>query len=132
VRQLASQLQDTAIVPILNKLGYKTGHGNAWTANRVRSLRNSHGISAFDPNAPRTWVTLQQAARRLGICDESVRNLIRDGIVAARQVVKGAPWCIECEELNKETVQQAAAAIVQKRPARWRISCRKNQKELFQ
>jgi hypothetical protein len=36
VRQLASQLHDTAIVPLLNKLGYKTGHGNAWTANRVR------------------------------------------------------------------------------------------------
>lgn len=132
VRQLASQLHDTAMVPILNKLGYKTGHGNAWTANRVRSLRNSHGIAAFDPNAPRTWVTLQQAARRLGISDESVRNLIRHGVLAARQIVKGAPWCIEPEELTKESVQQAAAAIVQRRPPRWRISCPQNQTGLFQ
>jgi DNA invertase Pin-like site-specific DNA recombinase len=132
VRQLASQLQDTAIVPILNKLGYKTGHGNTWTTNRLRSLRNSHGIASFDPNAPRTWVTLQQAAQRLGICDESLRNLIRDGVVAARQIVKGAPWCIEPEELHKESVQQAAAAIAQKRPGRWRNSSRQNQKGLFQ
>ena len=131
VRQLASQLPDTAIVPILNKLGYKTGHGNAWSADRVRSLRSNHGIAVFDPNAPRTWVTLQQAARRLGVCDQSVRNLIREGILVGRQIVIGAPWCIESEELNKESVRQAATAIVQKRPPRWRISSRKNQLSIF-
>ena len=131
VRQLASQLPDNAIVPILNKLGYTTGRGNAWTADRVRSLRSSHGIAVFDPNVPRTWVTLQQAARQLGICDQSVRSLIREGIIVARQIVVGAPWCIQSEELNKETVQQAATAIAQKRPARWRVSSRKNQLSIF-
>lgn len=132
VRQLASQLPDTAIVPILNKLGYKTGRGNAWTADRVRSLRSSHSIAVFDPNAPRTWVTLQQAARRLGICDQSVRNLIREGVVAAQQIITGAPWRIDSEELDKETVLQAAAAIAHKRPPRWRVSSRKNQLSIFQ
>ena len=132
VRQLASQLADTAIVPILNKLGYKTGRGNAWTADRVRSLRNSHGIAVFDPNAPRTWVTLQQAARSLGISEQSVRKLIREGIITAHQIVMGAPWCIKSEELNKETVPPAVAAIIQKRPGRWRVSSRKNQPSIFQ
>lgn len=131
VRQLASQLPDTAMVPILNKLGYKTGRGNAWTADRVRSLRHGQGIAAFDPNAPRTWVTLQQAACRLGICEQSVRKLIRDGILAARQIVVGAPWCIELEDLSKQTVQRAALAIAEKRPGRWRISSHKNQPGIF-
>lgn len=102
VRQLASQMPDAGIVPILNKLGYKTGHGNSWTGSRVRSLRNSYEIATFDPKAPRTWLTLQQAARRLEICDQSVRNLIREGIIVARQVISHAPWCIEVEESARQ------------------------------
>jgi DNA invertase Pin-like site-specific DNA recombinase len=132
VRQLATQVSDKAMVPILNKLGYKTGHGNPWTASRVCSLRNSHEIPSFDPEAPRSFLTLQQTAEQLGICMQSARELIRKGIIAAHQIVAHAPWCVKTEEVEKEEVRKAADAIVQRRPWRWHVSSRKNQPGLFQ
>jgi DNA invertase Pin-like site-specific DNA recombinase len=132
VRQLATQLSDKAMVPILNKLGYRTGHENPWTASRICSLRNSYGIPSFDPEAPRPFLTLQQTAEKLGICMQSARELIRQGIIAAHQIVTHAPWCVKTEEVEKEEVRKAAAAIVQRRPWRWRVSSRKNQPGLFQ
>ncbi len=132
VRQLATQLSDRAMVPILNKLGYRTGHGNPWTTSRVCSLRNSHGIPNFDPDAPRPFLTLQQTARKLGISEQSVRALIRDGVLSGHQIVAHAPWCVGIEQVDKPEVRDAAAAIVQRRPGRWHVSSRKNQPELFQ
>lgn len=132
VRQLATQLSDRGMVPILNKLGYRTGQGNPWTTSRVCSLRNSHGIPVFNPEADRPVLTLQQAARRLGICDQSLRRLIQEGVVVAHQVVTYAPWCVQVEELDKEVVQHAAVAIAQRRPGRWRSSSCKNQPSIFQ
>jgi DNA invertase Pin-like site-specific DNA recombinase len=132
VQQLATQLSDKSMVPILNKLGYKTGHGNPWTASRICSLRNSHGIPCFDPEIPRPFLTLQQTAEKLGICMQSARELIDRGIITAHQIVAHAPWCIKKEEVEKDEVRKAAAAIVQRRPWRWKIPLRKNQPELFQ
>lgn len=116
VRELAQIVPDRAIAGILNRLGVRTGKGNPWTETRVRSLRSTHRIAAFQPGRPRAWLTLAEAASELGVSPMSVRRLIGEGIVPARQIVPHAPWMIDRMALESPDVQQAVAAIRQGRP----------------
>ena len=47
VRELARQLPDMQIAPLLNRAGKPTGRGNGWTEIRVRSFRNDHEIAVY-------------------------------------------------------------------------------------
>src|SRR5262245_4590455 len=44
VRDLARAQSDGDIARVLNRLGYRTGAGNTWTALRILSLRRYHGV----------------------------------------------------------------------------------------
>ena len=113
IRRLSSQLPDQAIAPLLNRLKIRTGKGNTWTRDRVRSLRNDHRIPAYQ-GTPDALLTLQQTAQRLEICAQSVRSLITRKILAGSQVVAGAPWMIPAVELEKEEVVEAVRRIKQR------------------
>ncbi len=114
IGELTKILSDKAIAPILNRLKIKTGAGNAWTRDRVRSLRNKHGIAAFDRSQERNFVSLQEAAERLGICPQSVRGLIRQKLIKAQQAIACAPGIIPREELERDEVKSAAEKIKQR------------------
>ena len=47
VRELARLMPDRQIARLLNRTGVETGHGNAWTQERVRGFRNHHDIAVF-------------------------------------------------------------------------------------
>jgi DNA invertase Pin-like site-specific DNA recombinase len=111
VGELTKILPDKAIAPILNRLKIKTGAGNAWNRDRVRSLRNQYGIAAFDRSQEKSFVSLQEAAERLGICPQSVRGLISQQIIKAHQAVACAPWIIPREELERDEVKSAAKKV---------------------
>lgn len=111
VKQLARQLPDQAISPILNRLGKKTGAGNNWTRDRIRFLRNYNNIPAYNGQKDCAIITLQEAADKLGICAQSVRGLIKRQIITAQQVAPCAPWAISKEELEKEEVREAVEEI---------------------
>lgn len=111
VGEIAKILPDKAIAPVLNRLKIKTGAGNAWTRDRVRSLRNQYGIAAFDGSQEKGFVSLQEAAERLGICPQSVRGLISQKLINAHQPVACAPWIIPLEELERDEVKIAAGKI---------------------
>ena len=129
VRQLSAQLPDKAIAPLLNRLKIKTGKGNTWTRDRVRSFRSDHQIPAY-AGKPDDLLTLEVAARRLGVCAQSVRGLINDKVIAASQVIAGAPWMIAVPELEKEEVLEAVERI-KRRMNRKSPRC-ENQLEIFQ
>ena len=115
VRQMAGTVADDQIAATLNRLRLRTGAGNAWNATRVQSVRAYHALPAFDPHQPRDGqVTLEQAARRLGISPTSVRRLIRNQQLPARQVVSCAPWEIPSDALDSEVVRQAVDALKQR------------------
>jgi predicted transcriptional regulator len=57
------------------------------------------------------FITLQEAAEQLGVCSQSVRGLIQQKIINARQTVSCAPWIIQREELEKEEVKIAVNGI---------------------
>jgi DNA invertase Pin-like site-specific DNA recombinase len=116
-RKLAEIVSDREIAAILNRLGLKTGRGNAWTLTRVRGLRQAHEITGYSaPGRPaRTWLTAEEAAAALKISANSVRRLIRDGVLAARQIVTYAPWMIERSAITTPTVQRAVQALKERR-----------------
>jgi DNA invertase Pin-like site-specific DNA recombinase len=111
VAQLAQQLPDQRIAPILNRLGMKTGAGNSWTRDRVRVLRSYNKIPAYRSNGPREFMTLQEAADHLGVCAQSVRSLVQQQLISAQQVVSYAPWSIPAQELDKKEVREAVDRI---------------------
>ena len=108
IRQMAERFRDEQIAATLNRLGLRTGAGNTWNEARVRFAREYHQLPAIDPNQPRTnYVTLREAAQRLGVSLTIVRRLIAEKILPASQVVICAPWQIPAEALNSETVLTA-------------------------
>jgi len=96
IRALARQQGDGAIAATLNRLGKRTGRGNPWTEARVRSFRSQHRVPAHRPGemAERGDLTLEEAARRLGVSKMTVLRLISSGTITATQVCKGAPWAV--------------------------------------
>ena len=116
VRRMAGQFTDEQIASTLNRLGMRTGAGNTWNEGRVYSLRHYHELAAYDASCPQTDIlTLEQAARRLGVSPTVVRHLIHHKTVPATQVVPGAPWQIPAEAVELPTVRQAAMEIKNRR-----------------
>jgi DNA invertase Pin-like site-specific DNA recombinase len=111
VRELARSLSDGAIARILNRLGYRTGHDNAWMAPRVASLRHGHDIPVVDRVASARLLTMADAATALGVSPMTIRRLITLKVLPATQPVPYAPWAIRPEDLSLERVQRAAEAV---------------------
>jgi hypothetical protein len=78
VRELARTLPDAQIARVLNRLGYRTGAGNAWIQSRVDSLRNHNGIAVFNPERDGDGVvTIDTAAQILDVSTKAVRRACR-------------------------------------------------------
>src|SRR5262249_31061432 len=117
VRDLARAQSDGDIARVLNRLGYRTGAANTWTALRVLGLRRHHGIAAFERTCDRRGVlTIAETASTRGVSAGTVRRLIELGKLPATQPVQHAPWAIRQEDLALEAVQRAVAAIRAGRP----------------
>jgi hypothetical protein len=111
IRQMAGKFTDEQIATTLNRLSLRTGPGNTWNEIRVRSARHHHQLPAFDPARARDNITLEEAARRLGVSPTSVRRMIDQKTITATQVVACAPWQIPVGALGSEAVQRAVTAI---------------------
>ena len=111
IRGLALVCEDTAIVSILNRLGYRTGNGNTWTEKRVQHVRHTKGFPACPAPEQRCWLTMQQAASALGVSDAAVRRLVAQKTLPAKQIVKFAPWMIERSHLDLPAVHKAVRLV---------------------
>jgi excisionase family DNA binding protein len=108
MRSMASRWSDEDIAATLNRMGMPTGQGKTWTAHRVSSLRRVRGIHAYrSAEKNGEWLTLSEAATRLGVTHHRIRRLIKDGILPAEQVVPGAPYQIRAANLQEERVTNA-------------------------
>jgi hypothetical protein len=111
IGELALVCEDTAIVSILNRLGYRTGNGNTWTEKRVQHVRHTKGFPACPPPDLRLWITMQQAASALRVSDAVVRRLVAQKTLPAKQIVKFAPWMIERAHLDLPDVHRAVRLV---------------------
>jgi hypothetical protein len=100
-RELARLMPDRQIARLLNRTGVETGHGNAWTQERVCGFRNHHDIAVFCDGewAERGEITLEAAAKLIGVCNMTALRMLRRGDIKGRQACAGAPWVIRAEDL---------------------------------
>ena len=101
VRELARQMPDKQIARLLNRAGKPTGRGNGWTEVRVRSFRHHHEIAVYRPGewAERGEITLEAAARLIGVTPMTALRMIRRGDLKGRQLCRGAPWVIRTQDM---------------------------------
>jgi hypothetical protein len=101
VRELARLMPDRQIARLLNRTGVETGHGNAWTLERVRGFRSHHEIAVFREGewAERGEITLEAAAKLIGVCNMTALRMLRRGEIKGRQACAGAPWVIKADDL---------------------------------
>ena len=92
----------------MERVGVRTGHDMTWTAHRVASIRRVRGIHAFrSAEKDGAWLTMREAATKLGVTSHVVRRMIQGGLLPAEQVVPGAPWQIRALDLEAEHVVDA-------------------------
>ncbi len=110
IARMATRWSDEEIAATLNRMSLPTGQGKTWTAHRVSSLRRVRGILAYksaDKNGE--WLTMSEAAAKLGVSNHQIRRLIKEGVLPAEQVVFDAPWQIRASDLQDERVIAALA-----------------------
>ena len=83
----------------------RAGQGKTWTARRVCSQRGVHGIyGQRSAEKSGEWLTLSDAAARLGVSRHQIRKLIKAGILKSEQIILDAPHQIHAAELESERV----------------------------
>jgi len=106
MRSMAGRWSDQDIAASLNRMGIPTGQGKTWTARRVGPQRRLHGGHC---SAEKTseWLTLSDAAAKLGVSRHQIRKLIKAGILKSEQIIPDAPHQICAAELENERVVAA-------------------------
>jgi len=118
VRALARQMPDQTIAALLNRSGKSTGRGNSWTRGRICSLRRQYDIAIYreGEHADRGEATIEEAATVLAVSAATIRRLIAEGVLPAKQHCKGAPWIIRQTELAREEIRRQADMRRSRRP----------------
>jgi hypothetical protein len=119
VRELARQMPDKQIARLLNRAGKPTGRGNGWTEVRVRSFRHHHQIAVYRPGewAERGEITLEAAAKVIGVTPMTALRMIRRGDLKGRQLCRGAPWVIRTEDVAVFGGEKRASRSLTANPA---------------
>jgi DNA invertase Pin-like site-specific DNA recombinase len=107
IQSMAGKWSDEQIAATLNRMGFQTGQGNTWTARRVGSFRSTHKICAYRSAQDDQWLTMTEAARKLGVTNHIIRNMIRQGILPAEQAAPRAPYQIRVKDLSSDSVRDA-------------------------
>lgn len=117
MRSMAGRWSDQDIAASLNRMGMPTSQGKTWTAHRVGSIRRVNGIHGYlSAEKNGEWLTMRDAATKLGVSHHQIRKLIATGVLVSKQIVPDAPHQIRAADLDTEHV---AAALKRKgRPCR--------------
>lgn len=116
LRRLAAHHPDTVIAGVLNRQGRKTARGESFTANRIASLRSHWEIPCYQaPTKPAEGelLTVDAAAKQLGVAASTLLRWLNDGFIGGEQVTPGAPWRIRMtNELKNLIVPEVPSGYV--------------------
>src|SRR5215467_237018 len=105
IRSMAGRWSDQDIAASLSRMGMPTGQGKTWTAHRVSSLRRVRGIHGYrSAEKNGEWLTMRDAATKLGVSHHQIRKLIKAGILNSEQIMPDAPHQIRASDLESEQV----------------------------
>jgi hypothetical protein len=101
VHELARLMPDRQIARLLNRLGTQMATGKTWTEQRVHGFRKHRDIPPYREGewAERGEITLEAAAKIVGVCNMTALRMLRRGDIKGRQVCPGAPWVIKAADL---------------------------------
>jgi hypothetical protein len=110
VGRLAACYDDTTIAVILSRQHRRTATGLDFTKARVKTLRVSRGIPAFDPetvtapldDAP--TFTVKGAAAELDVDHGTIYRWLRTGFLVGEQLTPGAPWRIPIDQTVRDRI----------------------------
>ncbi|MCA1706705.1 MAG: recombinase family protein [Actinobacteria bacterium] len=117
VRRLAEHYDDKTIALILSKQRRRTATGLGWTKTRVKSLRVSHRIGAYEPDETETVgaedhddcvVTIPQAAEMLSVSKYTIYRWLREGFIVGEQLTPAAPWRIRVDQALRDRIRPEA------------------------
>ena len=110
MRTMAGRWSDQDIAASLNRMGLPTGQGKTWTARRVGDIRRVNSIHGYlSAEKDGEWLTLRDAAAKLGVSHHQIRKLINAGILKSNQIMPDAPHQIRASDLDSEQVANALA-----------------------
>jgi hypothetical protein len=112
IRSLARLQPDGSIAATINRLGHRTAHEQTWTAARVCSIRNRHGIAPYreGERQARRELTVDEVAAALQLTHTSVLRLIRQKDLVAKQACRNAPWTIRRDDLDEFLATRTGAS----------------------
>lgn len=117
VRRLAEHYDDKTIALILSKQRRRTATGLSWTKTRVKSLRVSHGISAYQSPTPKSVggsdqdvlvVPVPRAAEVLSVSKYTIYRWLREGFIVGEQLTPAAPWHIRIDQQLRNRLRPEA------------------------
>jgi DNA invertase Pin-like site-specific DNA recombinase len=113
VRVLALVCDDDMIAGVLNKNGLKTGRGNRWNKERVKSLRSDHDIAArgTGPERSERWMALKYAAAYTELSASALRRAAARGEIPSQHPLPAGPWIFERRALDQPDARAVLARI---------------------
>lgn len=119
--EMATKWTDEHIAAMLNRIGMRTGYGLTWNAGHVRAVRSTNHVHGYASRSKDgAFLTMVEAAAKLGVSCHVVRRLIARGLLPAKQTMKDAPWQIDAADLESPELLEA----VHTRPSRGQRPCR--------
>jgi hypothetical protein len=105
IRAMAVRYSDAEIARVLNKHGRRTGKGNRWNMERVKTARLRYGLKGEKAPADNV-LTLGAAAKYCGVSQTTIKRLVASGLVPKEQIVAWAPWEIRRSDLDSAKVKK--------------------------
>ena len=113
LERLAKNYDDTTIAMILSRQRRRTGTGLSFTRTRVKSLRVSRGIPAYQPAQESVRpdeqdvvvVNVAEAGRVLGVGKVTIYRWLTDGLLTGEQLTPGAPWRIRIDQTVRDRLR---------------------------
>jgi excisionase family DNA binding protein len=114
IRRLAQHSHDREIALVLSKQGRQTPTRLPFTAARVAGIRECAGIPAAPPIGPAgEGISINEAARQLGVCTQTIRRWLAEGLLPAEQTAAHAPWRIRVtDQVRQRFVPTVPAGYV--------------------
>jgi DNA invertase Pin-like site-specific DNA recombinase len=114
IRRLAEHYDDRTIAVVLAKQHRTTGTDQPWTKTRVKALRVSRNIPAYQPpptenvvpdDQDGVVVTITDAEKLLGVSKVTIYRWLREGFIIGEQITPGAPWQIRIDHNLRNKIQ---------------------------
>jgi predicted DNA-binding protein (UPF0251 family) len=113
IGRLAHHSKDREIALVLSKQGRQTPTGLPFTAARVAGIRERAGIPAAPTTSAGEGVSINEAAHQLGVCTQTIRRWLAEGLLPAEQTAPYAPRRISLtDEVRRRFVPDVPAGYV--------------------